>query len=100
MNISIKIRSFWLKLWGVSSTYKAYLWTKFQFEIRSFRFSEKAYAHRPKSTKRPITRQQKAGKPNPCRVFNNSLRSIIWADTRSKSDRTVGDVPSSVPIHF
>ncbi len=40
MNISIKIRSFRLKLWGVSSTYKAYLWTKFQFKIRSFRFSE------------------------------------------------------------
>ncbi len=49
-----------------------------------------------KSSKRPITQQEKAGKPNPCRVFNNSLRSIIWDYSRFKSDLTVGDVLSSV----
>ena len=90
------MRSFWLKHWGVSTGYSAYLWTKFQFEILSFRYSEESYAHKPKSSKRPITLQRKAGKPNHSRAFNNSLRSIVCTHARSKSDLTVGYVPSSV----
>ncbi len=53
-----------------------------------------SYAYKPKSSKRPITRQQKSGKSNHSRAFNNSLRSIVCAHAQSKSDLTVGYVLS------
>jgi hypothetical protein len=65
----------------------------------SWKFDHLGYlknpVHRPKSSKRPITRQQMTRKLNHSMVFNNSLSSIVWTYTRSKNDRTLGDVPSS-----
>ena len=39
-----------------------------------------------------ISLLKRPGEPNPCRVFNNSVKSIVWAFTRFKSEGKVGDV--------
>ena len=93
VNIFVRVPSFQLKLWGISSAYNTYLWTKFQLEIRLFRLSANSIPLARKSSKTLISQQENIGKPNQNRLFHYSSRPIKWQQSQSKSDWTVEMFP-------